>query len=434
MLQSQSVFCFFMHNTWETFALYRNPRVVGIFLLGFSSGLPFLLTLGTLHAWMKDAGISNTVIGLFAWATVPYALKFFWAPFVDVCSLPFLTRKLGQRRGWMVGAQVLLMVSLIGLGLSDPSTSILQTAFWTTLTAFAAATQDTVIEAFRLELLEDRLQGVGAGASVFGFRFGMWLSGGGALYLTTFLSWSAVYALMGAFVLVGLITVLSMREPKTSLILFPDRFNVGGIFKTCIQSLRVLDNWKSVFLFIFFFKLGDAVLNMMSIPFLIEVGYSTVEIANMAKTLGITAMIVGALIGGVLLSRFSLFLNLMGCTLLQVIASLLFMNLSSAGHDLPLLAMTMVLENLACGMSGAAIVAYLSSLCHPGYAATHYAILSSFASFSRIGLGAGAGWISDRAATWTVFYGYVAVACIPAVILLWWGRDKILSRKVQNQS
>lgn len=422
-----------MTNWLKALVLYKDPRILGIFFLSFSSGLPFLLILSTLTVWLTESGITKTQIGLLAWVTIPYSFKFLWAPFIDSYQIPFLCRVLGKRRGWMVFSQLMLFISLISLGLTNPQESILKTSICALIVGFFSATQDISIEAYRIEALPRRMIGHAASTSVLGYRMGMLFSGAGALYVAAFFnSWAISYTIMACSMFVGIIATLMSPEPKRKNVsqelhmqlylkntspfqLFKDRLESVLIspFKSFIQG----KNWITVIPFILFFKIGDTVLNTMSMPFLIEMGFSKVELAHVAKTFGISAMIFGGILGALLLNRFPLRFNLMICTSLQIMASSFFMIQAHLGYDLSMLFVTMGIENLACGMSQVALIAYLSSLCQQPHTGTHYAVVSSFASFSRVTLSCCAGWLADQI-SWFEFYQYVSFACLPTFLLL----------------
>lgn len=397
--------------------IYLERRVLGVLLLGFSSGLPFLLTLGTLQAWLDGVGISKTTIGLFALATAPYALKFLWAPLTDHLPIPYFSSKLGLKRSWLLFSQLALALSLMGLGATDPAHNIVHTAFATFLVCLCASFQDNAMEAYRIEALSSQEMGPGAGASVLGFRIGMLVSGGGALYLATYCPWKVVYALMAACVSIGMIATLLIPNSDQEIPLAQPQKKLRQAMWPAITSFLQNPDWKIILLFILCYKVGDTGLNMMSIPFLLEIGFSKPEIASIAKTFGFFAMVVGGFIGGLLLLHLSLLKNLILCILLLMTSCVMFMIQAFLGHDTAFLTLTIGIENLACGMSAAALIAYLSKCCYVPHTATHFALFSSFGSIVRIGLSVGAGWLADQV-SWISFYGIIAIGCLPALMLL----------------
>lgn len=412
-----------MKNWLRTIALYKEPRILSILLLGFSSGLPFLLTLATLHVRLSEVGVNKTTIGLFVFVTLPYTFKFLWAPVIDSWRLPFFCYFFGKRKGWMLITQLSLMLSLILLGISDPSQNIWMIAGAATLVAFCSATQDSVIEAYRVESLDIKKTGIGAGASVFGYRLGMWVSGAGALYLASHFSWLTTYIFMSFCVVIGIIATLLSPEPKYSK--FSEKTlsyktlhaKFGTLVLAPIKTFIKREDWGIIVLFILFYKFPDTILNVMSVPFLLEIGFTKLEIANVAKFFGIGAMMCGGLIGGVFLTRKPLIETLFICSFLQIFSCLMFMMQAYIGHNVLMLFATIGIENLACGIGTAAFITYLSSLCRLPHTATHYALLSSFGSFARVIFSSIGGWLADRL-NWNEFYVLSAILCIPLIILL----------------
>ena len=413
--------------------VYKSHKVIGILFLGFASGLPFLLTLGTLQAWLAGVGISKTTIGLFALATCPYSLKFLIAPAVDHIKIPFMTQRFGKRRAWILLSQVFLLISLIALGMSNPGENIIYTFLMTSLVTFFAANQDNAIEAYRIETLTEQQIGPGASASVIGFRIGMWVSGGGALYLAAYYSWFLVYFIMSLFVIVGIIATLMLSEPESqeeSVKLRQMGFveYIKNHYKPAVQNLLKHNDWKLIFIFIILFKVADAALNTMSIPFLLETGFSMVEIANIAKSFGIVAMITGGFIGGILLYHYSIINNLILSTVLLMVSSLMFMAQAYVGYDKSLLVATMGIENLACGLSATALIAYISQICPRKNLATNFAIYSSYVSLARIGISSVAGWMADSM-SWISFYMLIGLLCIPCLLFLSFFSDRLIKKQ-----
>jgi len=386
--------------------------MTSIFFLGFASGLPFLLILSTLSIWLAEVGISKTMIGLFAWVSVPYSIKFLWGAMIDRFKLPILYQQFGLRRSWILIAQLCLWLSLIGLGCTDPLQNIWLTAGLALLVGFCSAIQDIATEAYRIEILPADKIGMGASVSVLGYRFGMLCAGAGTIYLADFFnSWGTAYHFIAICLLVGIITTLVCSEPAVH------RSQVKiAVWRTVRAFLRKRD-WEIIIPFILSYKIADTVLNVMSMPFLLEIGFNKLEIATVAKTFGIATMIFGGVVGGLLLTKQSIRQNLFTCVGLQFIASALFIMQAQLGHDLSFLFISMGVENFTCGLSQVALIAYLSHLCSHHSTAMHYAILSSFASLVRLCFSAIAGWLADQLA-WPQFYALVCVSCLPSLILL----------------
>lgn len=406
-------------------AIYLERPVLTQFFLGFASGLPLLLTLSTLTVWLAESGVSKTAIGLFALVGAPYTFKFAWAPLIDRMPIPLLTRCFGRRRGWMLACQAGLVLAILGLGASDPAIDAGRTAIFALLVAFFSASQDIVIDAFRVESLETRQQGAGAGILVLGYRMGMLVAGAGSLYLAAFHGWFATYAIMAALALTGSLAILSSPEPADGE---PAAGKPGlGTWGAWLHGAVVAPfadflsrpSWLAILLFIVLYKFGDALAGVMANPFYIEMGFSKIEIASISKLFGLAATLAGGLIGGIMVARLGLLKSLMVCGALQMASNLMFAVQAMAGYDLALLTVTIGLENLTGGMGTAAFVAYLSSLCNVAYTATQYALLSSLMAFARTVLASSGGWLADHM-DWVGFFLLSAVAALPGLVMLVW--------------
>jgi MFS transporter, PAT family, beta-lactamase induction signal transducer AmpG len=423
-------------------AVYREPRIIAILFLGFSSGLPLALTFGTLTLWLAESGIDKTSIGLFALAGTPYTFKFLWAPLMDRLAIPWLTPLFGRRRGWILLTQIALILSILGLGLSDPHTNLSGMALFTLLTAFWSASQDIVIDAYRVEILEERQYGAGAAMVVLGYRLGMMVSGAGALYLATTLSWFETYAIMAAMLFVGIITTLLNPEPiqkessesleqeakiQTYMEARPwltgwrkDMLTwISGAVIAPFAEFMTRRGWLLTLLFILLYKFGDALAGVMSNPFYVELGFSKIEIANVSKLFGLVTLIIGSFIGGALVNRIGIMKALLWCGMLQMLSNLMFVWLAHTGYDMTVLTFTIAIENLSSGMGMAAFVSYLSALCNVAYTATQYALLSSLMAFGRTLLSSSGGWFADHM-SWGPFFLLTTAAALPGILLLVW--------------
>jgi PAT family beta-lactamase induction signal transducer AmpG len=425
-------------------AVYRHPRVVAILFLGFASGLPLALTGQTLALRLQDDGLSLTAIGLFAAAGTPYALKFMWAPLVDRLPLPLLTRTLGRRRGWLIAIQAALAGAVIALGWTPPAAALATTAALAVLVAFCSASQDIVIDAYRVEVLAERQYAAGAAAIVFGYRVGMLVSGAGALYLASTLPWSWVYTAMAALVGIGMVTVLLNPEPEVAetpeavaredaarnwLAARPHLPRPAGRALAWL-NVAVLGpfaefvarpGWAGILAFVVLYKFGDSLAGVMTFPFLADIGFTKIDIANVAKVFGFAATLAGLALGGGLMAGAGLYRSLWICGLLQLASNLMFAVQAVVGADLAMLALTIGLENLAGGMGTAVFVAYLSSLCNVAYTATQYALLSSFMVVARTWLSSSGGVLAE-AFDWVGFFLLTTGAALPGLLLLAWLR------------
>ncbi|MDP6567176.1 MAG: AmpG family muropeptide MFS transporter [Alphaproteobacteria bacterium] len=405
--------------------VYGDRRVIAILFLGFSSGMPLLLTLSTLSIWLTEEEISKTTIGLFAMIGLPYTLKFIWAPLIDRLHLPLLTRWLGRRRGWAILTQLGLMVGIVGLGGSDPAGNAFAVAVWALVVTFASASQDVVIDAYRVEILEERQYGAGAAMIVAGYRLGMLASGAGALYLAEAVSWFWVYAAMAGLMGVGIVTVLVNPEPDlpaaddaASPLDDPMAWLNDAVIGPFAEFLR-RGGWLPILLFVLFYKFGDSLAGVMANPFYVEIGFSKSEIASVSKIFGLIATLGGGFLGGLLVVRAGIMQSLLWCGLLQMVSNLMFAIQALVGHDIAMLSLTIGVENIAGGMGTAAFVAYLSALCNVAYTATQYALLSSFMALARTVLSAPGGALAD-ATDWVTFFLVTTVAALPGLLLWWW--------------
>ncbi|NIO12093.1 MAG: MFS transporter [Deltaproteobacteria bacterium] len=416
----------FGRGWFEAVSFYCERRLIIVFVMGFASGLPFLLSGATLSIWLTEAGVSLTAIGLFALVGTPYNLKFLWAPLIDRVPLPVLSKLLGRRRAWMVMIQFGLMGSIISLGLSEPQSASGMTALFALAVAFFSASQDIVIDAYRIEILDENQQGAGAAMTQAGYRFGLLASGAGALYLASDIDWSLVYGVMAGLVLVGFITALFAPTPKADsgskamaqtgqnwfrkavvapFVEFFQRNNVG-------VALIILA-------FILLYKFGDAFAGVMANPFYIKVGFTKVQIANVSKIFGVGATLLGVFAGGLVVKRYGILSSLLYCGLLQMFSNLMYAAQAAIGPNVGFLFLTIGIENFSGGMGSAAFVAYLSVLCNTAYTGTQYALFSSFMAFGRTWLSASSGWLADQT-NWVVFFVISTFVALPGLLLLLW--------------
>jgi MFS transporter, PAT family, beta-lactamase induction signal transducer AmpG len=404
------------------FSVYLQPRVLIVAAMGFASGLPLLLTLSTLSLWLAEAGIDKTTIGLFALVGLPYSIKFLWSPVIDRMPLPPFTALLGRRRGWAIAIQALLILATLAMALTDPRIDAGMTAIAALAIAFFSASQDIVIDAYRIEILEEREQGAGAAATQAGYRIGLLASGAGALFIASAFGWFAAFAAMAALMGASMLIVLIAPEPPASATVV----RASGI--AAQLKLAVFDplaefftrsGWLPILAFILLYKFGDAFAGVMANPFYVEMGFTKVEIASVSKVFGLIATLAGVFIGGAVVARIGVLRALLWCGLLQMLSNLMFAAQALAGHDILVLFATIGLENFSGGMGSAAFVAYLSVLCNLAYTATQYALLSSFMSFGRTFLSSSSGWIADHV-DWVQFFVISTALAVPGLLLLIW--------------
>lgn len=413
----------------RSLAAYTDRHVLQVLALGFSSGLPLLLTYSTLSAWLATAGIRRATIGLFALAGTAYALKFLWSPLIDRLPPPL---PLGRRRGWGVTIQIALMAASLGLGLCDPKRNLGLMGALALVVAFFSASQDIVIDAWRIEILPLDLQGPGAGMIQTGYRIGMLVAGAGALAIAARFGWFAAYATMAALLAVGMLVFLLGPEPSVPTAA-ADRSRGQGQS----HGWRAVEAWLStavvgpfadfmrrpfwlfIVLIIIDYKLGEGMTGVMSTPLYIALGFTLNEIAVVSKIFGFFSIVLGALLGGVVTVRFGLVRSLVLCGILQALGNLFFVLQAVEGHRVGYLALCVTVENITGGMAGTALVAYISSLCSPAFTATQYALLASLAVLGRTIVASTGGWLSE-AIGWVPFFWLTTVASLPALLLLVW--------------
>ncbi len=424
----------------EAFRLYTERRLLFVFAMGFASGLPLLLTMGTLQIWLTEAGVSLTAVGLFALTGTPYTLKFLWAPLVDRVPVPLLSRRMGRRRSWMLVIQACLMVSIFALGLSDPAAHPLHTAAWAIAVAFFSASQDIVIDAYRIEILDPAQQGAGAAMTQAGYRFGLIAAGAGALYLADIVTyWAVVYAAMALLVLVGMAAALLAPVPPEDTHHRPDGIPAApALHAMVIEPFREfltrhsLTSALVILAFILLYKFGDAFAGSMANPFFIKIGFSKTEIANASKIFGVFATLAGVFLGGLLVKQYGVLNTLLWCGVLQMLSNLMFAALAIVGRDVGFLYLTVGIENITGGMASSAFVAYSSLLCNTTYTGTQFALLTSFMAFGRTWLSTSSGWLAEHT-DWVTFFAVSTAVALPGLLLLvWMTRHLPLERQIHQ--
>src|SRR3954464_13240435 len=419
----------------EGWAVYLQPRVLIVLLLGFSSGLPLALSGSTLLVWMRESGVDLGTIGLFALVGTPYTLKFLWAPLVDALHVPFFTRAFGRRRGWLVFSQLLLIGSILLLALTDPARSPLFVALGALLVATMSSTQDIVVDAFRVESLPESEQAAGMASYVAAYRIGMLISTAGALFLVSGFegtgigrssAWMWGYVTMAGLVLIGTVTALAATEPEQSA-----RAEAATSSETAfVRVMHAAVGAFSEFLgrkdalaalaFVVLYKFTDAFSGTMTAPFVIDLGFSRNDYAAIVKGVGLAATLMGVFAGGFVARRYSLAASLWIGGVLQALANLSFSWLALAGVNQWALALAITAENFTSAIGTVIFVAYLSALCqNPLHTATQYALLTALAAVGRTYLSSGAGY-APTATGWPVFFAICVLVAVPSLFLLAW--------------
>ncbi|MGE0119244.1 MAG: MFS transporter [Dongiaceae bacterium] len=409
--------------------VYLNRRILFVLLMGVASGLPLLLTLSTLSYWLSKVGVDKTTIGLFALVGIPYSFKFAWASIIDQVRLPILTTLLGRRRSWLVLIQAFLAGAIFLMGMTDPTVAPLTVAAAAVAVAFFSASQDIVIDAYRIDILREEEQGAGAAVTQAGYRIGLLIAGAGAIALADFIGWQAIFGMLAAIIVACMVvTVLAPEppEPPSNARASQSRDRIAAFLEW--SKTAVIDpfadfmkhrGWLIILAFVLLYKFGDAIGGVMANPFYNELGFTGVEIASITKVFGILATIVGAFAGGALVARLGLFKALVIGGILQAATNLLFALLAATGKDLTLLTVAIGADNFTGGLGSAAFVAYLSSLCNRAFTATQYALLTSLMAAGRTILSSGGGWLADHT-DWTSFFVLTTFLAVPGLLLLFW--------------
>ena len=421
-------------STWDSIAVYLRPRVLIVMFLGFSSGLPLALTGSTLQVWSATSGVDLKTIGFFTLIGTPYTLKFLWAPIVDAVDVPVLSRLLGRRRGWLVFSQLLLMATILFLAFLDPAISPWHVALGGLLVAIASATQDIVIDAFRVESLDKSEQAAGMASYVAAYRIGMLASTVGVLYLVAVFelfgfastaAWSLSFIGMAVLVLIGMATTIVATEPQQSAA--ADAAHAGeknSVMRVVHAAYHAFADFLTrdaailVLLFVVLYKFCDAFAGAMTAAFVIKIGFSIVDYANIVKGVGLAATLIGGFAGGALAARYSMVTCLWVGALLQTVSNLSFSWLALVGTNHWALAVAVIAENFTGAIGTVIFVAYLSALCQsPLHTATQFALLTALAAVGRTWLSAVSGDVA-QATGWPMFFVVSSLLAIPSLLLL----------------
>ena len=429
-------------HSWRTaLSIYGRPRVVGMIFLGFSAGLPFLLVFSTLSAWLKDEGIALSVIGYFGWVGMTYSIKFFWAPVVDRLPLWLITGIMGKRRSWMLAAQTGIALGLAGMAGLDMQNQIEQLAYFAIFVAFCSATQDIVIDAYRIEAAIPEYQGAMAAAYVFGYRVALLVAGAGAFYIAEFSSWESAYYVMALLMLIGVLTTLLIKEPEHKV--DSETFEQEKMLETTLSVSQKKSVWNRlvawfldavvspfvdffrrngrfgliILLLIAVYKLSDITMGMMANPFYLDLGFSKKEIADVTKVFGFFMTIAGAALGGVMVVRYGIMRPLLLGAVLVAGTNLLFAGLAVVEPDLAILAVVVSADNLSGGVATSVFIAYLSSLTNSAYTATQYALFSSLMTLPAKVMSGFSGLIVDHFG-YFAFFVIAAGIGLPAIFLV----------------
>ncbi|MEL7022350.1 MAG: MFS transporter [Pseudomonadota bacterium] len=419
---------------------WLRPTVVTNFFLGFSSGLPFPLVYATLTAWLEDASIARSTISTFAWIGFAYSFKYLWAPLIDAVDVPLLTRWLGRRRAWLIVAQMSIALGLVSMAFTDPSRALLPFTLSAIAVALLSATQDIIIDAYRIESDHADMQGVLAAAYQYGYRIALIASTAGALLLADTQSWSIAYLCMAVLMGVGVTAVLFSPEPKRAprkpIAQWSTRLRVAFIDPFLEFFQRV--GWVALLIlaYIFFYRVSDYVLGVLANPFYLDIGFTKSDVAGVAKVYGTFVSLVGIAAGGVAVLKLGIYRSLIVASVLIAATNLGFLYLAFQGPEVSALAVTISGDNFAQGFSGTVLIAYLASLTNTAFTATQYALFSSISVFLGKFLAKFSGNVQEWSgwagvfadymtspvrdadwAGWIGFFSYAALTGIPSIIL-----------------
>lgn len=397
--------------------ILASPKMLAIMVLGAASGFPNQITESVLQAWLKDAGATNTTIGILSYVALPYLLKFLWAPFIDRYPLPLLDR----RRGWILLMQLALGCTIALFALQNPAESLLPITLCAVAIVFFSATQDIAFDAYRTDVSKPSERGMAAAATNLGYRTCAWLASSFALVVADYFGWRPALlilaAVMAAFCVATLLAPspeYRQRPPQT-------------LRESIVEPLRELlgsPGAAALILLVMLFKLGDAFALKLFTPFMMDVGFSKTEIALVLKALFTSSAIVGAIVGGIWMVKLGLLRSMLIFGVLQAVSNLLYYALALSGKSYPLMVAAVCIDNLAGSMGNIASVALIMALCDVRFSAFQYALLSSIALLPRYGLGGPAGWVADHGG-WDVYYIVSFVIALPGVLMVWFMRDRI---------
>ncbi len=414
--------------------VYLEPASWRMLCLGFSAGLPLLLVLGTLSFRLREAGIDRSTIGFLSWVGLAYGFKWVWSPLVDRMPVPLLTRWLGRRRSWLLLAQLSVVAGLVGMAVLDPQVALEPVVWCALVVAFASATQDIALDAFRIESADAQHQAALAATYQTGYRLAMIWAGAGVLWVAarvagaddkTYLhaAWQTAYLVMAASMSLGVLTVLLSPEPTQREI--PPARNAaewlrGALIEPFAEFIRRY-RWQAAIIMglIAVYRISDVVMGIMANPFYVDMGYTKDEVAAVTKVFGVIMTLAGAFIGGVLSMRLGVMRILMLGAVLSAVTNVLFAWLATRGHDLTALVWVISADNLASGIASAAFIAYLSSLTNVNYSATQYALFSSMMLLAPKWLAGFSGVYVD-AHGYEAFFTSTALLGAPVLLLVWW--------------
>ena len=420
---------FFNKKAWlKIFSHLKNKKLLTMFLLGFSAGLPLLLVFTTLSAWLRDENIVRSTIGFFGWVTIFYGLKFLWAPLIDSIKLPLIHNILGKRRSWLLLTQISIGIFLYLLATISPnSESLITFAICALFVSFFSASQDIVVDAYRIEIAPVESQGILTAGYQFGYRVAILVSGAGALYIADSYTWEISYKVMSSLMLIGIITTLMSSEPNEHKFKIDKSDNlIVAVFWAPIRDF--FSRYKNAILILIFigvYRLSDLSMAVMANPFYLDIGFTLSQIATVTKVFGIAMTLIGAFFGGIIVLRYGVKQPLFYGSIMIALTTLMFVIQSIFGNNMNLFILTIALDNFTGGFAGTVFIAYLSSLTDPKYTATQYALFSSLMLVPGKFLSGFSGLIVDNFGYSELFLISASLG-IPAIIISYYLNTKDL--------
>ncbi len=408
--------------------VYFRKELSSKFFIGFTCGVPFLLRLAILDLWLKDQGLSNSLIGILTLLQCPFAFKFLWAPFIEKFNFPILSKTFGQRKGWAIASQMLLFIGVVGMATSSPDSSLLRLLFFTSLVAFADGCQDMSLYTFQLSKTDSQMYGPTAGIYVFGYRTGLLFSKSITLYLAHYFGWNLAYFVMAFSIFVCTFFILKIDEPETDRITSsttdanrnPLQIISSTVNQCLVDPFKTFmkhPDWKNLIAVVVLYRAGDILAQKMARLFYMDLGFSILDIANVVQVFGSIATLFGGVIGGYFIKRLGIIRSMIRFGIIHAVSCLCYVALAIVGKNLAMFYFSVFVENITSGAVTTAFIAFLYSMSNKNYAATQYALLWAFYDLGGTFYRTVSGIIAD-ALGWTNFFLFIPLTFIPCLIIL----------------
>ena len=401
-----------------------KKNIIVLFFLGFSCGLPYMLIFTTLSAWLRDVGISLTIIGFVSWAALMYSLKFLWSPIIENIDIPGLNQ-LGKRKSWIIFSQFMCLIGIASISFFDPTTNLTMITLLAFYIAFFGSIQDISVDAYRIELTDLRNQGDLAASYQFGYRISILFATSVALIFAENLSWNLIYFLLSSLMFLGILSTVFGNNPLTVT-------NRKKYFKTLLESFMDLLNRyglisSALILFIIAsYRLTDIIVGPMAMPFYLDMGYSKIEIGSLVKTVALVMSIFGFFIGGFIIKIFEIKRSLILGGILVLITNIFFSVAALSGKNIFLLATIVGFDSFAAGLVATVNITFLTSLVSKEFTAVQYALLTSIMMLPGKLLGGFSGYVadffillSDPKIGWSIFFIFTSTLALPAILTIY---------------